>query len=255
MTKVDPRTVPVRFSRLRQFMLSAAHYRAALEEDGADTAALRRGRAVHQLVAGEEPIVYDGVRRGRDFEAVKSKHPGADILNVREYDEARAIADAIMGHATARALLVDDVERERTIEWSIGGRRCAGTPDAFNARRVVDLKTTRSSEPRRFVRDGTFRAYHSQVTWYADGIRAAELGDPSELFVVAVEAAPPFPVTVFQLTPTAIDLGRRLYRLWFEQLLACEASDDWPAYAAGVVPFDVEPPLELDFGDELIEVP
>ena len=109
---------------------------------------------------------------------------------------------------------------------------------------MVELKTARTANPDWFRRDALRMAYHAQLAWYADGLRAARLADVHHAFVVAVESAPPFPVVVFELTPEALEHGRKLCRLWLEQLLVCEQSDHWPGYAQSVVPLDVD--IDLD---------
>ena len=61
---------------------------------------------------------------------------------------------AIEAHPEARRLL--DGERERRIEWTIGGIQCAGTPDVVDydvGGALVELKSARSSRPEKFVRD------------------------------------------------------------------------------------------------------
>jgi hypothetical protein len=52
---------------------------------------------------------------------------------------------------------------------------------------------------------------------------------------------------VFKLTEQAVDMGRRLYRLWLEQLAGCIESNQWPGYAQSVVDFDVAPVDEEPF--------
>ena len=68
-------------------------------------------------------------------------------------------------------------------------------------------------------------------------------------YIVAVETSRPYCVVVYQAAPQAIDIGRRQYRLWWEQLRACEDSDAWPGYATGVVPWDVAEDVEILFDE------
>jgi hypothetical protein len=89
----------------------------------------------------------------------------------------------------------------------------------------------------------------AQGVWYLDGL-AAGGQILRHVRIVAVEPTAPYAVTVFKLTAKAMDGARRTYRSWFEHLMACEASDEWPPYAQGEVDLDVpddEP--ELDWGD------
>lgn len=247
-TLVDPRTVSVRFSALKRFSQSAAHYLYQVQRaDDDDTLALRLGRGTHALLFSQPLAVWTGkVRSGKAWEAFEAEHADKVILNVREHDQARGVADAIMRHADASALLFDGTTIEQRVDWTIEGRACRGTPDAVRAEWIVDLKTTVCAAPDRFTRDAQFRAYHAQIAWYLDGLRAAGKPVPTDSYLVAVEKSPPFPVVVLELTERAVDMGRRLYRLWWEQLMNCERNGHYPGYAATTLPFDVDAPVDLD---------
>lgn len=143
------------------------------------------------------------------------------------------------------------VVHEQTLEWEQCGRKRRSTPDVRSEHYVTELKTTRCAEPGRFVRDGLFRAYNAQIADQIAAVAAVTGKRPSKGYVVAVESTPPYPVTVFELTPRALERGEQLVRLWLERLLVCEASNHWPAYRECIESFDVpEDDIELVFGDE-----
>jgi exodeoxyribonuclease VIII len=249
---LDLRTVPVRFSSLKAMARSPMHYRHSVEEGWEQSLAMRMGSAVHAILFGQPYALWSGkVRNGKAWEDFQAQHGETLILNARELAEAQGIAAAVESHSEARRLLIaDDLAIERRINWSFMGRDCAGTPDVRAAGYIVDLKTTRCADPERFVRDASFRAYHAQLAWYLDGVIQAGLGTPTEAYIVAVESTPPHPVTVLRLTDNAIDQGRRLCRIWMERLLSCERANHWPGYVEGVVDFDVDVPLDLEFSDD-----
>lgn len=243
---------PVHFTHLKHMARSPQHYYQSAHGDGwPDAHALRFGRGAHAILFDQPHAVFEGkVRRGAAWEQFKEENRDAVWLNPKEYSQAETLANAIQKHSDARQLMFSDgVRLEGRIEWTQLGRACAGTPDVRSSTYIVDLKTTKSAHPDRFIRDATWRSYHAQLAWYLDGVRLSGLGKPTEAYVVAVESTPPHTVTVFRLTEQAIDQGRRLCRIWLERVIGCERDGYWPGYTQAIVPFDVEQPLELEFGD------
>lgn len=245
---VDPRTVPVRFSHLRHLSQSPLHYWHAVQVDGDPTRPMRLGVGAHAMLFEQPVVLYPGkVRNGKEWDAFKAEHEGVPILSHSEWDRATSLAAAVRGNELAMQVLTGTV-KEQVIEWSFLGRACRSTLDARGTYHLVDVKTTKCADPDRFARDAVFRHYHAQLAFYADAVKESGLGDPREAYIIAVESQPPFPVTVLKLTERALDQGRRLCRLWFERLLACEAANDWPGYAQSVVELDV--PMSFDEMDE-----
>jgi hypothetical protein len=235
MTATPEAIDALRFSRLRLFGKSAAHYKGAVEEPTYD---MERGTAVHGLVFGNIQVVgwEEGrPRRGKDYDAFAADHPGALILTNSEYQTASAMAAAVQKNRLAKDIL--DGEYEQTMLWQRDGRWCRGTPDVRNdVRRFhAELKTGETADPRKFQWKLRDFCYHGQLAWYADGAELAGRPRPESHYIVAVEAAAPYVSTVFRVRHDAIEAGRRLITTWLEQLRACEASDAWPPYCESVV--------------------
>lgn len=234
---------PLRFSRLRQMGRSPAHYLANPE---ADSSAIDVGNAADSLILGDGPGVigyHDGKqRRGKEWEAFEAEHVGKLILTAAEYRKASGMAEAVAKHADATRLLAGAIRQTRF--WELLGYRCRGTPDVDGGTFLTDLKTGETSDPRRFpwkVRDF---AYHGQLAWYQDGTALAGMGTREECYIVAVEQTPPHVVTVFRINPHALELGRRLYRVWLEHLKTCEESGRFPGYSDAVYDLDLPDPDE-----------
>lgn len=243
---------PLRFSRLRHMSRSAAHYAANAET--VETPSIETGSAADRLLLSGGPVLaYPGpVRRGKEYEAFCEAHPDALIVTKKEAEQALGIAEAVTKCHDASRLLVG-VHRE-TLFWDFSGRPCRGTPDVRGDGYITDLKTGETSDPRFFPFKVRRYAYHAQLAFYEQGCNL--LGhDVSESYIVAVEQAPPHVVTVYRLTPNLIELGDRLWRLWFEQLMVCEASDAWPGYSQSIVDLDLpDDDQVIDIGSaELVE--
>jgi len=252
----DTALEPVRFSRLKLFGKSAAHYACNAREE---TPSLRKGTAVHSYLLGdpERVAVYDGKRdkRVKAYQAFLDEHPNCEILSPREAVDVEGMRAAIQRHPRALALL--DGIREQRITWSTAGRECAGTPDVVHldksgAKVLVELKTSVSSSPGLFKWQGKRLAYPAQVAWYADGLERTMLyrpGPVTEIYVVAVESAAPYNVVVYPVTQRLRVQGHKQCRIWFEQLLNCEQSGNFPGYAESDVEWDAEDD-ELEWDDE-----
>jgi hypothetical protein len=171
---VDPRTVPVRFSRLKHMSASALHYWQSVQDNKDDTIAMRFGRGVHALVLGLPVKRWTGkTRHGKAWDAFKAKHADKEILNTKEWDRAHGIFEAIQRHPIANEALFGGTVLEETIEWEFMGRASAraGPTLASRDERLVDLKTTKCAEPGKFERDAIWRGYHAQFSFYGRAMK------------------------------------------------------------------------------------
>ena len=242
----------IRFSTLRHFAQSPAHFAYWHGCEMEPSAAMRIGTAVHSAVLGGAPVVrYDGTRRGKAWDDFEASHPGATILTATEYDTAQACRNAIWynGEAFKHCGLGIGIN-ERLIEWDFNGVPFRSTPDRYcgpsDAATLVELKTTRSAQPAKFLRDATSRHYHAQLGVYRAALASFGV-TVAKALIVAVETVPPYNVTVLELTDRALDVGYRTACGWLEQYKVCEASGEWPGYVQGPVTFDIEPEMDLDF--------
>lgn len=272
MIDFDPREHPARFSHVKLFAQSAAHYRQRLRV-GDETSSDPIGSAVHSLVlgVGAPVVLYPARRAGKEWDSFEAANVGALVLNEREWTLATAMQRAVIGNDEAANLLHVGTTIEQRIDWEYLGRKCRSTPDAFrtidplsgrraDAHHVTELKTCQTAQPFRFVRDGLRYSYHVQLAVYRLAIEHAT-GVPRNglAHIVAVEKTPPHVVQCFRLTDQAIEQGERIWRRWFEQLLACEATNEWPGYSESIVDFDLPDPnggeaFSLLVGGQEIEV-
>lgn len=239
---------PLRHSALKRMAQSPAHYAAAVEQS---SAAMTVGSAADALVLGKQDVaVYPGaVRRGKEYEAFARANFSTLIVTAKEYEQAAGIRDAIDKHPEAKRLLTGIVQE--TLITTMQGRLVRGTPDVRDpaGRFLTDLKTGETSDPRRFGWKVRRFAYHAQLAWYRDIIERCGHKRPAECYIVAVESTAPYVVTVFKLTEHVLELGDRLNRTWFEQLMVCEASGLFPGYSQSNVDLDLS---EDSDGEEIV---
>jgi hypothetical protein len=262
-----PELEPLRFSRLKLMGKSAAHFAHGY---GEETGALRKGTALHSYLIGatDSVVLYPGkVRNGKVWEAFKAENDGKTLLIASEFDTVRRMRDSLEAHPRAMELLgggaggvQEGVVQEERIDWTDSGRACRGTPDVVHllpgGRKIgVELKTTVTSQPDRFRWQTRKFAYHAQCAWYKYGLERClnyAPGPVVDFFVVAVESAAPYPVTVFRFDEESLLMGHKQCRLWLEQLLGCERAGHFPAYAESDVTLSVvdDEADGLDWSDE-----
>ena len=259
----DPRSVPVRWSWLSRFSLSAAHARHAANRgnDDAGSLTMRLGTGVHAVTFGQPFAVYTETktRRGKVWDEFQHEHvrrlgPHAPILNEREYAHAKAMADALRADPIAAPILFGEgVEHEKLIEWERDGRRCRSRLDAvLPGCWIADLKTCRTAQPARFVRAATWAGYPGQLCFYdeADAYHTGRLGPDGRveheipLYIVAIESTPPYVVVTYQLDEFAIELGRRTVGAHWSELRVAESSGYWGGYVSTVATFTADDPDE-----------
>jgi hypothetical protein len=253
----DPRHVPVSFSRLKHIGRSPAHYLHNLQHGLDETLSMRIGKGTHALVFGTpEVVVFTGTRRAgtpakpSPWDLFQREHARKCILNQREHALAVSMARAITSDLIADPLLfAAGTEHELRLEWSFFGRKCSGVLDAIGPSALCDLKVVKEADPKWFGYQVRRMGWHAQVAWYRDGAEAAGLGG-REPYLVAIESEAPHVVTVFHLNDADYAAGQRQYRGWFERVLECEASMEWPGYSDGVVELSLDGPRVTETDDD-----
>ncbi|KPG19458.1 PD-(D/E)XK nuclease-like domain-containing protein, partial [Mycobacteroides immunogenum] len=172
--------------------------------------------------------------------AEAARQRGQIPMHIAEVAKARAMAAKVREHPLAAALLADGTP-ELSGYWHDPetGVRLRFRPDWLpNPGRgrliVVDYKTATSAHPGHFARAAADYGYHQQVPWYLDGLAACDIADDAAFVFIVQSKTPPFPVSVIELKPDDIELGRRRNRKAIDLYAACTAHDHWPDYGQGV---------------------
>lgn len=221
----------------------AYHYRLSFPPE--DTDAMKLGRATHTAVFEpdrllHEYVMWDGGRRaGGEWEAFKAMHAGRTILKPEEYDTACCIRDAVHAHKAAKKLLSVKGQAECTLRWvdTPTGLHCKARLDWLTARTLVDLKTTRDIDARRFGRQFAELLCHAQFAFYRMGLAAH--GRKPKVYIIAVEAAEPHDVAVYTLSDDDLWAGEQTARYALDTVAACRKSGKWPGR------YETQQPLQL----------
>ncbi len=215
-----------------------------MAQEGDPTYAMQRGTAVHALLFGTRKVVgsHGSVRRGKEYDAFAAAHIDHEILTAAEFDKARRMADAVRACKLAEPYLKGVVETTLLFRWI--GLDCRATPDVNAPSHLTELKTAASAEPLKFTYQALRMAYHAQMR-----MQQIACGDKRPCFIVCVESAEPFPVTVFELDKRTLEIGEKLLMTWAERLKNCEASGTYPPYCQSVYPLMAPEDFELEYGD------
>lgn len=238
MNMADYQTLEgVNWSTLKHLRDSALAYRYHLDVPVEDTPALQIGRLTHTLTF--EPAQFDaeyavwtgGVRRGKEWEAFQAANEGRTIFKPEEIDLAVAMANAVKAHPLVQPYLVGG-QFEVPIQWTdpFTGIVCKAKPDWIIPQRriLLDLKTCRSIEGRRFGMDAARYGYHCQMGHYAAGCEHGLGWIPKTVLLVAVEKDPPHDVALFIVGVDDLYAGTEEVGELLRQLRAHTIAGEWP---------------------------
>lgn len=204
------------------------------------------GHAAHREVLGNGPdlVVVDAddwrtkaAREARD----QAYADGAVPLLAHEYIQVQDMAAALRGHRVAATLFHP---AHGTPEQSMFWRdprtevwlraRLDWQPDsvATSGRLIlVDYKTTAAADLDSIQRAVYDRGYYQQAAWYLDGAEQLGMSPKGSAFLfVFQQKTPPYPVTVVELDPVALRLGRERNQRAVHLYAECVSTDNWPGF-------------------------
>lgn len=251
----------VNWSLLKWMRESPLMYRYRLDNPQPDTPAFALGRATHALVFEPETFEHDyaiwaeGDRKGKAWKEFAEAHAAQTILKIDEANACKAMAEAVRTHPLVRQYL-DGGLFETVIRWTDPETNlpCKAKPDwRLDERRILlDLKTCRSIDGRRFGSEVARYGYYCQSAHYSNGIYNALGWRPERVLIVAVEKDAPHDVGIFELTFEDLQIGADEVADLLRRVKDCQDSGQWPgrytteqavqlpAYIHGEVEFEYE---------------
>lgn len=245
MNESEYRAAPgVNWSTLKHMGKSPLHYRHAVDAPPTDpTPAMILGTAMHLLTLQPERegeiAVWDGDRRGKEWAAFKAENAAKLILKRDDYDNAKAMALAVLEHPVAAALLAHTV-REAPVFWTdpATGLLCKARLDAAKPGAVIDLKSARDVSPRAFGRQSAALDYPGQLAHYHEAWVEYAKHDVS-CYIIAVESDVPHDVAVYELDDVVMAAARARRRAYLDRVAECTATGIWPGQVPDLAPLDI----------------
>lgn len=253
----DPDSLSSSGARLLTPPSVPALYRQAQDTPPDPKRAYDFGHAAHKMVLGEgsQLVMLDPAKHGLTKDgklspkpsscglwiatAQKARNEGKIPMAKAEIQKAQRMAGVVHTHPIAQRLLVEGTP-EVSGYWHDDetGIRCRFRPDFLPDRPgrmiCVDYKTAQSANPSAFERAAGDYGYHQQVAWYLDGLREVGISDDAAFLFIVQEKTPPYLMSLVQLDPEHVELGRRQNRRALETFAKCTAEKVWPGYGDGI---------------------
>lgn len=200
------------------------------------------GHAAHLVVLGSGPELH--VVDAENYLTKKAKTErdeayarGAVPLLPDEFDTVQNMATALRRHPLTAELFAEGGLAEQSLFWTDPDTEvaCRARLD-WLSHRVVDYKTCTDVEPGQIARTVDKFGYHMQAAFYLDAAVHLDLiGPDAEFLFVFQDKNPPHLVTVVDLQPEDLQIGRERNRLAREIYRDCVEANVWPAYSDDIV--------------------
>lgn len=192
------------------------------------------GTAAHSLILEDDTsgivvVAADNwLTKAAKEEKAAALAEGKQPLLVKEMAHVVGMRDSVMNHPVARELFTGH-RPEASVFWEENGLPLKCRPDAWQPTQLVDLKTTLNADPREFGKTAYNFGYHQSAAHYIDGVKVTT-GEELPFRFVLVEKTEPYLVSVVQLDPEAIEMGRALNERAKRIYQECTESGNWPGY-------------------------
>ena len=227
--------------------------------------ALDDGTAIHQMLLGDDrcEIVHYPDFRTNEAKAKRDEIRAVGKVPVlaSRWLDLEAVADSLKQQLTELPVdppLFVDGRPEQTIIYSDEHATYRARLDWLRTdlATIDDLKKARSAQPRRFQRALYSMGYDIKAAFYVRAVRAA-FGVEPQFRWVAIEADPPYALSVHTPSAEAMQAAQvrvdRAIEIWKE----CLERDEWPAYPLDVQTVELPQWLRDEVWDDtaLYEVP
>jgi hypothetical protein len=198
--------LPLSFSSIKEFAKSPNHFIYYKNKKRKSSPAMLKGSAVHTMVLEPQEfelryfVIPDGTNRGtKAWKEYASIAADREILKEVEYNVIAKMARMVCEHYDAREILKEATEFEQHIKLEFNGLPFHGFADIVTPNIVCDLKTTRDSTAKAFMRTVLGFKYHWQAALYMKAT-----GKKTFRFIT-IESSAPYSVVVYELSQDLLD--------------------------------------------------
>jgi hypothetical protein len=233
-----------------------AHMEGRLKRKESDAMSL--GTVTHTRIL--EPDTYadryvvnvEGLRsNSKAYEAFVAANPGKDVISVKEHEDSKLMADAVMAKLDRIALAHGGVNpfrlrggvTEHSLFWTHPktGLRLRTRPDWMIYQKdgpcfIIDVKSTRDASPWGFDKSTETFRYDVSAAFYSDGYEAVFGKAPDAYLLVCVESESPHDVCVRFAQPEILTRGREAYDHDLVSIADCTAKGAFPDYPDDFIP-------------------
>jgi len=224
-------------SFLKAFKRSPAHALYALKHPKEPTDAMLIGTCLHALILERKRVFValpESAKGASNVaKAVKAafaiEHEGKIILSADDAARVESMAESVLNHSGASAILGFGGESELPIFWEENNITMKGKIDRVNPLGVIDVKTTKDASLAEFAKSVYNFGYHVQAAHYLAG--AAANGLPCDDFIIiAVENEPPYCTALRKIDHVSIMEGEQERQELIAKYKKCVEKKHWPGY-------------------------
>ena len=216
-----------------------------------DSTALSRGRLIHALVLepdeveGRYAVQPAGHGNSKAVKEAKEamREAGLTPVSPSDWKACHRAAEAVREHPLASALLAQG-KPEVSLVWNHdNGAKLKSRIDWLDEENkiAIDLKSTGNVgavHPDKFLREALRYHYAAQAVHYLDGLSSLT-GDVYRWRWIAVEASPPYAVTVFDIGPSLWRRGVELWGRGIDLLVEADSIEEDTTWPSKVYTLDV----------------
>jgi len=234
-------------STLKKMEFSPERFRYEIENPSDRSPAFELGSAIHMAILEPEKFASTYIiqpkfdRRtkiGKEASAAwEAENHGKSSITNDDLEIVKRISDRIKGNEEFAKYfstgLRESVFTAKDPETGLWLKcKCDNyLPPDLNV--IVDLKTTDCAARWVFNSDITRYKYYIQAAFYMDVVTLATGIRPDAFAIIAVEKTRNCDIAKFTFEECDLEIGRKEYRVWLNQLAECLQDDKWPGYDKG----------------------